>query len=463
MDGSAATQDGQRLGELERYFSSYSDLPREIILKHDLLRVGHWFTDAALQLASQALVKSYRLFSYDLMPMKDMKRKEHRKIPEWFTIRRGLYGLRPVSIQTTLDSTSPYVIDVVDGRAKLLCEGNELCEVYFPKPLKYYTRKFADGTAYHEIIAYGYFVTAFRNCQYWGPDEECRFCDINVNARQMKESKDFTFNAPVKPIEYMVEVARSIEQDATEEVGFTPPIDFLITGGTILKTLHGKDEVAFYSEYASALKWGGRRRFVNLQTNAQDKETMKRYRAAGVDCHHSNMEVWDRRLFEWINPGKDRRVGWDAWVRSLIDEVDVFGEGNVRPNFVGGVEMAKPFGFETVGEAVKSTSAGVDFMMRHGVIPRFNQWRREPGSNLVSQQDQPAIPLEYYLRLMGDYYDSWKKYNLPMPRRECVHPERRFGSGHGTYDDVILLNELPDYEAAWDRGYNQGLKACVTA
>ena len=49
----------------------------------------------------------------------------------------------------------------------------------------------------------------------------------------MKESKDFTFNAPVKPVESMVEVARSIEQDASEEVGFAPPIDFLITGGTI--------------------------------------------------------------------------------------------------------------------------------------------------------------------------------------------------------------------------------------
>ena len=89
---------GRKLDELEDYFTSYSDLPRDVILKHDLLRVGHWFTDAALELASQALVKSYRFFSYDLIPMKDMKRNEHRKTPEWFTIRRGLYGLRPVSI-----------------------------------------------------------------------------------------------------------------------------------------------------------------------------------------------------------------------------------------------------------------------------------------------------------------------------------------------------------------------------
>ncbi|MBI3059859.1 MAG: radical SAM protein, partial [Deltaproteobacteria bacterium] len=170
------------VSRIESYFAEYSDVPREVILKQDLLRVGHWFTDAALERAAQSLVKSYRLFSYDLMPMTEMKRKEHRKIPEWFTIRGGDYGLRPVTVQTTLNSKSPYVIDVVEGQTKLLLEGREICNVSFPKPLKYYARKFEDGTAYHEIIAYGYFVTVFRNCQYWGPDEECRFCDININA-----------------------------------------------------------------------------------------------------------------------------------------------------------------------------------------------------------------------------------------------------------------------------------------
>ena len=58
---------------LEWHLRNYEDMPREVILKMDLLRVGHWFTDAALELASDALVKSYRLFSYDLMSMKDSK------------------------------------------------------------------------------------------------------------------------------------------------------------------------------------------------------------------------------------------------------------------------------------------------------------------------------------------------------------------------------------------------------
>ena len=448
---------------LEWHLRNYEDMPREVILKMDLLRVGHWFTDAALELASDALVKSYRLFSYDLMSMKDMKRKEHRRAPEWFTIRNGHLDLRPVIVQTTLNPDSPYVIDIVDGEPRLLLDGRELCDVSFPKPLKYYTRSFEDGTKYHEIIAYGYFATVFRNCQYWGPDEECRFCDINVNVRQMKESRDFTFNTPVKPVAYVAEVARSIEQDAIDEVGYAPAIDFLISGGTILKKLHGKQEDDFYLAYASALKWGGHRRYINIQTNAKDKETMKRYRAEGIDCHHANMEVWDKRLFEWINPGKNRRIGWDNWVRWMIESVEVLGEGNARPNFVCGVELAQPYGFDNISDAVKSTGDGVDFMMRHGVFPRFNQWRREPGSNLVSQHEQPAIPLEFYIQIMRRYYESWKKYRLPFPHHDSVHPERRWGSGHATYDDMLFLNDWPNYEEEWSRGSREGLKACVTS
>ena len=55
METSVASANGRKLDELENYFQTYRDLPREIILKHDLLRVGHWFTDAALELASDAL------------------------------------------------------------------------------------------------------------------------------------------------------------------------------------------------------------------------------------------------------------------------------------------------------------------------------------------------------------------------------------------------------------------------
>jgi hypothetical protein len=184
-----------------------------------------------------------------------------------------------------------------------------------------------------------------------------------------------------------------------------------------------------YADYVRALEWAGPRRHVMLQTNAKTKDEMKWLHAQGMDEHHANMEVWDRKLFDWINPGKVNRIGYDNWVKGMLDSVDVLGEGNVRPNFVGGIEMAQPYGFDSV------------------VLPRFNQWRREPRSNLVKEHRQPAIPTEFYVRLMGNRYELWKKYGLPMPVKGNLIPSRNFiGAEHGTYDDYPLLMEAPWYQ-----------------
>jgi hypothetical protein len=43
---------------LESYFKKYPDVSKETILKQHLLSLGHWFSDAALQAAAGALVKT---------------------------------------------------------------------------------------------------------------------------------------------------------------------------------------------------------------------------------------------------------------------------------------------------------------------------------------------------------------------------------------------------------------------
>jgi hypothetical protein len=433
--------------EFEGYFRSFPDVPREVIVKIELLSKGHWFTDAALKATKGSLVKSYRLFSYDLIPMDQMKRNEARQVPEWFYIFQGPYDLRAVSIQTTMDPSSPYIIDVVDGRLVLTTHGEIICNVAYPLEPQYYAKRFSDGVRYHEICAFGYFFTVFRQCQYWGPKEECRFCDINENARQMKESREFTLNAPVKRVDQVEEVGREVSRNMLAKEGYQAPVSFLITGGTITNVLRGKNENEFYAQYVRALKFAGPRRHVSLQTNAKTKEEMKWLRGEGLDGHHANMEVWDSRLFEWINPGKARRIGRDEWIKRMLDSVDILGEGNVRPNFVSGIEMAKPYGFATVEEALASTTEGLDVMMSHGVDPRFNQWRREPKSNLVRECEQPPIPTQFYIRLMSNRYDLWKKYGLRLPVRiEFDETHRYLGIDHGTYDNFPLLMEAPWYQ-----------------
>ncbi len=69
--------------------------------------------------------------------MSELKRNEHRRVPEHFVFLNGPYGMRPVSIQTSLSPYSPYLIDVVDGRLVLTAGGRVIAEVRYPKTPDY--------------------------------------------------------------------------------------------------------------------------------------------------------------------------------------------------------------------------------------------------------------------------------------------------------------------------------------
>jgi hypothetical protein len=86
----------------------------------------------------------------------------------------------------------------------------------------------------------------------------------------------------------------------------------------------------------------------------------------------------------------------------------------VIPNFVAGVEMARPIGFTKVGEAIASTTEGLDYFMSRGVTPRFTTWCPEPTTPLG--RDNPnGAPLEYHVRLLEAYREVLDRHGLEPP------------------------------------------------
>ena len=131
-----------------------------------------------------------------------------------------------------------------------------------------------------------------------------------------------------------------------------------------------------------------------MVAQALPRADVQRYKDYGITIYHPNYEVWDKRLFELISPGKQRYVGREEWHRRVLDAAEVFGPRYVIPNFVAGVEMATPFGFSTVDEAIASTTEGLDFFMGRGVTPRFTTWCPEPTTPLGRDNPDgaPRVP-----------------------------------------------------------------------
>ena len=405
------TEPQTRLAEVEALVQRFPDLPAEALVKEDLLRTGLAFSEDALRIATGFKPKAYFIFSFDLIPIVQMKQEEHVRAPEEIALEGGPWRFRRVIVSVRVNPSSPYRVELRDGQLALTLEGTPLAHVAYQRAPAYYARTAQNGKPLHEIaptIEWGYliYLTVFRLCQYFGKQEECQFCDINENYRQqVKAGRPYT---QVKTVAEVLEALEAIAATDTASGAYT------VTGGSITGSLQGKAEVDFYAQYPAAVEAKFPGRWISkMVVQALPKDQVRKFKDAGVQIYHPNYEVWDRRLFDLICPGKARYIGRDEWIRRILDAATVFGPDKVIPNFVAGIEMSRPHGFPTVEEAIASTAEGLEFFMSHGVCPRFTTWCPEPLSLLGSTQG--GAPLEYHARLLQTWRDTHARHRLPVP------------------------------------------------
>jgi len=399
------------LSKIETLAELNPDIPFEVIVKEDLLRQGMAWAPEALEIAANFKLKAYFIFSFDMIPISEMGHKENLRAPEEVRLTGGPYNFRPVIVSVRLNPGSPYRVESDEGSLVLKLSGKAVAGVELQKTPEYYRRPLGNGKQMADIIPtieWGYllYLAVFRLCQYFGDQEECLFCDINENYRQQKKSG--RSYASVKSVEEIMEALEIIASMDSDSKAYT------VTGGSITGALDGKSEVDFYIQYPEAIerRWPGRW-ISKVVVQALPKDDVQRLKDAGVQIYHPNFEIWDSKLFERYCPGKARYIGRDEWIRRILDAAQIFGPDRVIPNFVAGVEMAAPSGFDSVDAAIASTTEGLDFFMSHGVAPRFTTWCPEPMS--VLGKDQQGAPLEYHIRLLRAYRDTWVKYKLAAP------------------------------------------------
>jgi hypothetical protein len=411
----AATE--TRTGLVEGLMARFPHIPGEAVLKEDLLRAGMAFDESALtdNLEGDVKPKSYFIFSFDQKPLAELGEAARRRPPEEIALSGGPYDLRRTIVSVRVNPDSSYGVRRNEsGALRLALEGREIADVTLPPMPEYYRHTLANGKSVMETaptIEWGYliYLTVLRLCQYFGAKEECGFCDINHNWRQhKKEGRPYT---GVKPVEDVLEALAIIERYDSTKASKA----YTLTGGSITSTVDGLAEADFYGRYAQAIeerfpgRWIGK-----VVAQALPREDVQRYKDYGITIYHPNYEVWDKRLFSIISPGKERYVGREEWHRRIFDAAEVFGARNVIPNFVAGVELAKPFGFRTIDEAIASTSEGLDYFMSRGVTPRFTTWCPEPTTPL-GRDNPDGAPLEYHVRLLGAYRDALEKHGLKPP------------------------------------------------
>src|ERR1044071_4151860 len=403
---------GTRTELVEELIARYREIPPEAVLKEDLLRTGIAFDEAALtaNLDGEVKPKSYFIFSFDQKPLTELGAAALQRPPEEIALTGGPYELRRTIVSVRVNPSSPYR---VDRDLRLSLDGRDLAEVTVPPMPEYYRHTLSNGKTVMETaptIEWGYliYLTVLRLCQYFGAKEECGFCDINHNWRQhRKAGRPYT---GVKPVEDVLEALALIDRYDTAGASKA----YTLTGGSVTSTVDGLAEADFYGRYAQAIeerfpgRWIGK-----VVAQALPRADVQRYKDYGITIYHPNYEVWDKRLFEIISPGKERYVGREEWHRRILDAAEVFGPRFVIPNFVAGVEMAKPFGFDTVDEAIASTTA----------------------------------PLEYHIRLLEAYRATLEQHGLKPPPGYGIAGAGKAVFSVSSFMDTLHPDEVTEEEA----------------
>jgi hypothetical protein len=407
---------GVRTDLIEGLMARFPQIPPEAVLKEDLLRTGIAFDESALteNLDGEVKPKSYFIFSFDQKPLAELGEAAKRRPPEEVALTGGPYELRRTIVSVRVNPGSPYRVARNGAGLKLALDGRDVADVTLPPMPEYYRHPLENGKTVMETaptIQWGYliYLTVLRLCQYFGAKEECQFCDINHNWRQhKKEGRPYT---GVKPVADVLEALELIDR---YDAGKTSKA-YTLTGGSVTSTVDGLAEADFYGRYAQAIeerfpgRWIGK-----VVAQALPRSDVQRYKDYGITIYHPNYEVWDKRLFSLISPGKERYVGREEWHRRIFDAAEVFGPRYVIPNFVAGVEMAKPYGFATVDEAIASTTEGLDYFMSKGITPRFTTWCPEPTTPL-GKANPDGAPLEYHIRLLEAYRGALDRHGLEPP------------------------------------------------
>src|SRR5438132_9073956 len=119
----------------------FPHIPREAVLKEDLLRTGIAFDASALtdNLDGDVKPKSYFIFSFDQKPLADLGEAATRRPPEEIALTGGPYALRRTIVSVRVNPSSPYCVDRdEDGRLRLTLERRPVAEVELPPMPEYY-------------------------------------------------------------------------------------------------------------------------------------------------------------------------------------------------------------------------------------------------------------------------------------------------------------------------------------
>ena len=291
-------------------------------------------------------------------------------------------------VQFRNNSRSPYQV-IVEGDDLVLLNGKEnICKIeWIPRPI-YYDLETSNHNRMVKIGQIGgedcLFFCYQNYCSHFSKGEECLFCNL------VSTSETYDSVLKKKDVEDIGEVAKAAFSEGMVK-------HVLLTGGCINR----EKEIELVSKIMKSIQQHtGFDRIPGtiLPSPAKGEDEIKRYYDTGIQAIGFSMEIWDKKLYEVICPGKAKSTNHETFVHSIRDAVRIFGAGNVYGVFVMGLETKDTF-LDGVKELTELGANVVPFV-----------WSPNPGSKLEGHR---APTGKWFVETILEASDIVRAGNIP--------------------------------------------------
>lgn len=279
-------------------------------------------------------------------------------------IVRGIELVLPedVWVSAPIDTESPYLLSGAGEHFTLQRNGSRTDVRLVPQP-SFYGRVTSRGTPMWRVGAvYGGFIAIHPAgaCSYSLRGAPCRFC---------RNGSGIAIGESFPSVDEVIEVVRAaFAEGAVEFVYFNP-------------SYVGSDDagIAFLEPYIEAIK----RHFdtlVAVQIHPpKTNRWIDRTYAMGVDALSYSVDVHDHEMLARRCAGRMRYIGAERYAEALAYAASVFPSGTVWSDLVLGLEP------------LASTLAGIDALVRIGVLPVLSVFRSAAAPPGYTPPDLDAI------------------------------------------------------------------------
>jgi radical SAM protein (TIGR04043 family) len=301
----------------------------------------------------------------------------------------------PITVPTdnAAAAGSPYVLKAEDDGYAIF-EGRRRLAAASPQQRpRFYDLSTADGIPYWKIGLLhldSFASTVVQTCAYWGNDDQCKFCGIEV-------SLDSGQTIVKKSPEQLAEVAAAAKE-------LDGAVDATLTTGSS----NGVDRGARYVARCGHAVKEATGLPVEVQFEPPRRlDVIDEVAALGIDSVGIHVESFDPAVLAHVAPAK-ARTGIDEYFRAWERAVDCFGEGQVSTYVILGM-----------GEDPELTVQGCRRAIDMGVFPFVVPIRPVAGSLMEDVMPPARAYTERIYRQVGAYMAE-RGMDTSVPKAGCA-------------------------------------------